>query len=163
MGSANASFLRIDSDLRQICVTGQVESVDAHSGLDTTVRFSYSSAGAVDKRNGSKVRGEFAAVLLTLDISGSEPYRQTITADCKLKASLLKRGSRDKVRVRCDLGENFSAFPGISVANLRSIDSAYAKEKRARARAKNGKLRISSVGVPSEAASPATCELSKPR
>ena len=151
-GGSNVSFLNVGPGPNQICVTGQVQEVDESASIPPTVTFTYSSDGSIDKANDKKVKGDFVSVLLTLDISGTNvtPYNQTIAAACKLKASLVKEGEQDKVNLNCDLGENFSAFTGLNSAQIVNIDNAYKSVKRAKAKSKSGKLKISTTGVPTE-------------
>ena len=146
-GGANTSFLEVDTGLGQVCVAGQVQGSDGA----VSVAFRYASLGSVAKATEKKVRGDFVSVSLTLDIAGgaSPAYGQTIAAECRLKASLLQAGSQDKVRLRCELGENYAAFPGLTSQQVTSIDNAFAEQPRARARSKTGRLKISHAGAPS--------------
>jgi glucose/arabinose dehydrogenase len=155
-GAANTSFLNLDTSLGQVCLAGQVQEIDELSTPPATVTFSYRSTGTITKATGTKIQADFVSVSLTLDISSG--YSQTITADCKLKASLRKAGERDSVKLRCELGEDFSAFPDLTAENITSIDNAYARVKKAKATSKNGRLKISHVGEPAEDVG-LTCDL----
>jgi hypothetical protein len=163
-GDANTSLLNVDTSLGQICLAGQVQETDETSSLPATVTFTYDSIGAITKDTDKKVLADFVTASLTLDISGTNvtPYNQLITLNCKLEASLLKEGSRDKVKLLCELGDNFAAFPGLTSQQITYIDNAYAKVKRAKANSKNGKLKISTVGVPAEGGVPITCDFPAP-
>ena len=154
---ANTSFLEVDTGLGQVCVAGHVQGSDG--AID--VAFRYESLGSIGKANEQKVRGDFVSVSLTLDITGgaAPTYGQTIPAECRLRASLQKAGSRGKVRLRCELGENYAAFAGLSSQQVTSIDNAFAEQPRARARSKTGRLKISHVGDPSGAGFAVTCAL----
>jgi hypothetical protein len=103
-------------------------------------------------------------VNLTLDITdGASPtYQQTIQAACSLKASLDKAGARAKVRLRCDLGEQYAAFPGLTPVHVAQIDAAFAGQQRARGNSKNGRLKVSHVGAPSPGGVPISCGLPPP-
>jgi hypothetical protein len=161
-GGANTSFLSVDTGSDQVCVAGQVQGTDRSA----SVAFSYESLGGISKATDKTVRGEFVSVSLTLDISGGvvppdPPYSETTTLDCRvIKASLLKEGSRDKVKLRCDLGQNYSAFPGLNSQFITNIDRAFAKQKRVKANSKNGRLSISHAGEPTDQEPPATCNVS---
>ena len=163
-GGANTSLLNVDTSLGQICLAGQVQETDEASSIPATVTFTYDSIGAITKDTDKKVLADFVTASLTLDISGTNvtPYNQLITLNCKLEASLLKEGSRDKVKLLCELGDNFAAFPGLTSQQITYIDNAYAKVKRAKANSKNGKLKISTVGVPAEGGVPITCDFPAP-
>jgi hypothetical protein len=156
-GSANTSFLSVDTGRSQVCVAGQVQGSDGAAN----VAFSYESLGSIGKATDKSVRGDFVSVSLTLDITGgtSPAYGQTIQAGCKLEASLQKAGSRDKVSLRCDFGDHYSAFPGLTSQQVTNIDNAFAHQKRAKATSKNGRLKVSHAGVPSSAGVPVTCAL----
>jgi hypothetical protein len=163
-GGANTSFMEVDTELDKVCVAGQVRRTDDLSSASATVTFAYSSTGDISKDTDKKVKADFGAVTLTLDISGEDvtPYHQEITPQCKLKATLLKRGSADKVTLRCDLGENFSAFSDLNPLNpqyLTNIANAYVHQKRVTANLKSGRLSISHVGVPADGEVPASCTL----
>jgi hypothetical protein len=147
-GAANTSLLNVDTSLGQVCLAGQVQEIDETSSVPTTVTFGYDSVGAITKDTDKKVLADFVAVSLTLDISGTTPYSETITANCKLKASLQKEGAQDKVNLRCDLLENYAAFPGLTSQQIINVDNAYAKVKKAKANSKKGKLKISHSGEP---------------
>ena len=165
-GGANTSFMEVDTELDKVCVAGQVRRTDDLSSASATVTFTYSSTGDISKDTDKKVKADFGTVTLTLDISGEEvtPYHQEITPQqCKLKATLLKGGSADKVTLRCDLGENFSAFSDLNPLNpqyLTNIANAYLHEKRVTASPKKGKLGISHIGEPTDQQPPATCNVS---
>jgi hypothetical protein len=154
-GGANTSFLNVDTSLNQICLAGQVQEADETSSLPATVTFTYDSLGSISKETDKTVRGDFVSVSLTLDISTG--YSQTITATCKLKASLQKAGVQDKVNLQCDLLENYAAFSGLTSQQITNVDQAFAKVKRVKANSKNGKLKISTVGEPTDAAVPGLC------
>ena len=156
-GSANTSFLNVDTGRGRMCVAGQVRGSDGAAN----VTFSYESLGSIDKATDERVRGVFVSVSLTLDVTGgaSPAYRQTVQAECKLKASLLKAGSQDKARLRCDLGDHYSAFAGLTPEQVTNIDNAFAHQKRAKATSKNGRLKVSHVGVPSSGGVPVSCVL----
>jgi hypothetical protein len=155
-GGANTSFLSVATGSDQVCVAGQVQGTDGSA----SVAFSYESLGGISKATDKKVRGEFVSVSLTLDISGGAPYSQTTTLDCRvIKASLLKEGSRDKVKLRCDLGQNYSAFSDLNSQYITNINNAFAHQKRVTANSKNGILKISHVGVPADGEVPVSCTL----
>jgi hypothetical protein len=159
-GGANTSFLNVDTSLNQICLAGQVQETDSVSSVPATVTFAYDSIGQITKETDSRVQADFASVNLTLDISGANvtPYNAVITLACRFKATLLKEGTRDKVKLLCELGENYAKFTGLSSQQIASIDNAYAKAKKAKASSKNGKLKISHVGDPAEDVG-LTCDL----
>ena len=156
-GTANTSFLNVDTSSGRMCVAGQVRGSDEAAN----VTFSYESLGSIDKATDERVRGVFVSVSLTLDVTGgaSPAYRQTVQAECKLKASLLKAGSQAKAGLRCDLGDHYSAFAGLTPEQVTNIDNAFAHQKRAKATSKNGRLKVSHVGVPSSGRVPVSCVL----
>jgi len=153
-GDANTSVMNVDTELGQVCLAGQVREVAEGSVFTPDVTFFYTSIGNITKATDQKVEAEFVSVSLTLDISDSNeayvPYNQKIVAECTLEARLQKVGIQDRVRLRCDLGENFSAFSGLTSEYIVAIDNAFAKGKRARAKSKNGKLTIKHVGEPTQ-------------
>ena len=160
IGDANTSFLSLDTDSGKVCVAGQVLGTDGA----TSVSFSYQSLGSIRKATEKTASGDFVSVNLTLDISSglippAPPYRQTTQLECWLiKASLLKEGARSKVRLGCELGENFSFFPNLTSEQITHIDNAFAHRKGARV-SKKSRLKISHVGVPTDGDGPVTCSL----
>jgi hypothetical protein len=153
----NTSFLNVDTGRSRVCVAGQVQGSDGAAN----VKLTYESLGSIGKATDQKVRGDFLSVSLTLDITGgtSQAYGQTIQAACKLKAGLQKAGSQNKVRLRCDLGDRYSDFPGLTSEQITNIDNAFAHQKGAKATSKNGRLNVSHVGVPRSAGLPISCAL----
>jgi hypothetical protein len=151
--------MNVDTSLGQVCLAGQVQEVDESSNPPATVTFTYSSIGDITKDSAKKVQADFVTVSLTLDISGPVPaYNETITANCQLKGTLRSAGERDKVKLLCELGEDFSTFPVLTSDQVTSIVNAYTRVKRAKATSKRGKLKIDNFGVPS-AGVPYTCPL----
>jgi hypothetical protein len=83
-----------------------------------------------------------------------EEYNQTIAAECRpLKASLKQpkgpqsgERAQGRVSLRCELGENFSAFPGLTDALVANIQDAFAKRRNVKADPKTGRLRIRTSG-----------------
>ena len=144
--------MNVDTGLGQVCLAGQAQEVDEASVFPPTITFSYQSIGTITKADDKDVKADYVSVLLTLDITGDNvtPVNQTITADCKLDASLRQAGLRDKVRLRCDLGKNFAAFEGLTSANISSIDRAYGNTKRVKANSKNGNFKVTEDGQPTE-------------
>jgi hypothetical protein len=153
----------VDTSLSQICVAGSVREIDATVTLNRSVTFTYSSNGTITKATDKKVNADdFASVDLTLlieelvstaDGGPVEEYNKTIAADCKLKAGLKQpkgpqSGERalDRVKLDCDLGENFSAFPDLNDQLIANIQDAFAKRKQVKADPKNGKLKIKTSG-----------------
>jgi len=158
----------IDTDSNDMCVAGAVEQFDRLAlPLNKRVTFSYVSNGSIGGGTPRKVRGEFVALFLTLEIipiNGAEPdYSATIPVDCKIiKGNLLKRGERGKVNLLCDLGENLSDFPGLTEDLVASVDNAFGERNRAKVNTKKGRLKITHDGRPSEDEPPVTCSLSTP-
>jgi hypothetical protein len=155
-GAANTSFLSVATGSDQVCVAGQVQGTDG----STSVVFSYESIGSISKATDKKVIGEFISVSLMLDITGgTAAYSQEIMLQCKLGASLRKEGSRDKVSLRCELGQNYSAFPNLNSALIVNINRAFAKQPKVKANSKRGRLKISHVGEPADGEVPVSCTL----
>jgi hypothetical protein len=146
-GSANVSFMNVDTGLGEICLAGATtETADAQV-YPPVVVFFYQALGDITQATDTEVKADFALVNLTLDISeGIEPYSQTIQLTCKLEASLRKEGERDKVKLRCDLGENYSAFPDLTSGQIAAINDAYKGVKHAKASSKKGKLKVTNDG-----------------
>jgi hypothetical protein len=166
-GALNTSFLNIDTDRDLICVAGQAQDSDRLAYFNRTVTFTYASRGNITKETTQKVTGQFPTeVLLTLEIQAineSEPeYEGEATVECKLKASLLKAGARDKVNLVCDLGENLSEFsPALTPEEIQNVANAYGPGKRVRVKTKKGKLKLPSAGVRvgDDAELPLSCDL----
>lgn len=166
-GSANTSFMNVDTGLGELCVAGQTAEVANGQSIAPTVTFTYQALGDITDADDKTVKADFLQVLLTLDITGPDPdnssgtitrFNQTILLECKLDASLRKEGDADKVKLRCELGENFSEFDGLTSGDIVAIDSAYKSAKRAKASSKNGKLKITHEGEPTEGVG-LTCDL----
>jgi hypothetical protein len=158
-GDANTSFMNVDTGIGQLCVAGQTSEVATGQSIPPTVTFTYEALGTITEADDEQVRADFLLVDLTLDITAPDPdtsgattnlFHQMISLQCDLNARLRKEGDKDKVRLRCDLGENFSAFTGLSSGNISAINDAYKNAKRAKANSKNGKLRITHDGVPTD-------------
>jgi hypothetical protein len=163
-GGANSSLLNVDTSLGQVCLAGQVQEFDrTATPYNRSVTWTYQSIGTITEATAKKVKAEFASVSLTLEIVNLVPgapvveYDHTLTTECKLKASLQKEGTRDKVSLRCDLGENFQEFPNLTPDLVDNV--ANASLKRVKVNAKKGKLKISTTGVPTDAELPISCGL----
>lgn len=148
-------------------MAGQVQEFDrTATPYNRSVTYTYRSIGTISQETDKKVRADSSSVSLTLEIINLVPgapieeYDQTITVACKLKASLLKAGSRDKVNLQCDLRENFAAFPGLTPELIENLSNAALA--RVKANPKKGKLRISTAGVPTEAGVPVSCDFPAP-
>lgn len=156
-GSANTSFVRVDIDAAPMCVAGQVQG----SSGNNQVTIAYESQGRAVSRLGDKIRGgNFGPVDVTLTISGPPAlYQQTITSDCQLRAAVLKVGPRGRVKLRCDFGPDFSAFPGLSVDQAQLIQDAFERQPGVGANARRGRLSVSHAGQPA-GQTPVSCSLS---
>jgi hypothetical protein len=88
---------------------------------------------------------------LTIEEAGSTVFSQTITSACKLKGRLRKSGDSQKVRLRCDVGEDLSAF-GLSDAASRAlrdnVTNAFPKQKHIKVDTSKGKVRFTHNGAP---------------
>jgi hypothetical protein len=130
------------------------------------VSFEYRSHGSIDKATSKTVKAGFEPVELTLLVeeSGATIFSETITSACKMKGRLRKGGDSQKVRVKCDVGENLSAF-GLSDAaggELReNVEGAFPKQKHVRVDVGKGKLRFTHNGEPAPSGVPVSlgCDL----
>jgi hypothetical protein len=161
---ANTSLLNVDTSLGQVCLAGQVQEFDrTATPYNRSVTYTYQSIGTITKATDKKVLAEFASVSLRLEIVELAPgapvveYDHTLTTECKLKASLQKEGARDRVNLRCDLGGNFTEFPGLTPDLVQNL--ANAALKRVKVNTEKGKLKISTTGVPTDAELPISCGL----
>ena len=170
-GNANTSLLNVDESIDQVCVAGQLQEFDrTATPFNRSVTYTYQSIAPIVQENDKKVRADATSVSLRLEIVNLDPslttpeaaleYDQTITADCKLKASLLKAGAKDKVSLQCDLGESFSAFPGLTSELLENIQKAALKNVKVNT--KKGRLKVSNSGVFTQAGVPVTCDFPAP-
>jgi hypothetical protein len=169
-GDANTSVLNVDRSLGQMCVAGQVRLFDRTAvPFNRSVTLTYRSIATISQTAVETVKADSVSVNLTLEIFNLIPevsggpvqeYNQTITAECKLKARLKKNGLRDKVRVRCDLGRNLSAFPGLTPTLIENV--ADASLKRVEIHMKRGRLNLWTHGVPTEAGLPISCDFPAP-
>lgn len=93
---------------------------------DVRVVFAYETIGDILYASASKVRARSVSVSLTLSISGGDvpAYEATIELPCLVKSELRRRGTRDRVQLRCALGEQYAAFPGLDSEQVASIDAA---------------------------------------
>jgi hypothetical protein len=159
---ANTSFLNVDTSRGQVCLAGQVFAVDQIANRSVT--YTYNTVGTISKATDKTVRADSNSVSLTLDITElTNPipeYSETITAECKVKASLQKEGTKDKVSLRCDVGENLSDFTGLTPELIENV--ANARLKRVKVNTKKGKLKIATVGVPANAGVPVSCDFPPP-
>jgi hypothetical protein len=169
-GDTNSSFLGIDTPQGLICVAGQVVDFDRLAlPFNRSVTFSYESNGTITKETDKTVRGEFpTTVLVSLVIVNERSeaeggplteYDGQVTADCVLEARLVKSGERDKVKLRCDLGEDLAGFsPPLTSSLIENVDNAYGHGRRARVDTKKGKLKIPHIGDPADSV-PIACSL----
>jgi hypothetical protein len=145
-GSANTSFLSVEADATPMCVAGQVQG----SSGNNQVTISYEAQGSVAKMTAKKVRGDdFGTVNVTLVITGPPAlYEETISSPCELRAVATQRRTRSRVRLRCDFGPNYVAFPGLSPAHVTAIDDAFAGEPGVNAHSRSGRLTVIHTGKP---------------
>jgi len=149
--------LNVDTELGRVCTAGWVRADDG----DVRVVFSYEAIGDIRYATRTKLKARSVSGSLTLEISGGtiSPYEQTIEPNCTVKSKLRGRGARDRVRIVCELGEQFAAFPGLDPQQIASIDAAFTNQQRAWAKSKNGLLRVNHYGVPVDGAGFPSCEL----
>jgi hypothetical protein len=167
---ANTSVLNVDRSLGQMCVAGQVQEFDrTATPFNRSVTLTYRSIATIRKATDNTVKADSVSVSLTLEIMNLVPavsggpfleYDQTITAECKLKARLQKKGSRDRVRLRCDLGRNLSDFPDLTPELIQNV--ANASLKRVKIHMERGRLNLWTHGVPTDAGVPVSCEFPTP-
>jgi hypothetical protein len=169
-GDANTSFLSIDTPEGLMCVAGQVVDFDRLAlPFNRSVTLSYESNGTVSKETDKTVVGEFpTTVLVSLVIVNQvseadggplTEYDGQATADCVLEARLSKAGERDKVKLRCDLGEDLTGFsPPLTSSLIENVHNAYGRGKRARLDTESGKLKILHHGDPADSV-PIDCSL----
>jgi hypothetical protein len=156
-GAESTSYLEVDTALGKICVAGEVRGTSG--GTEVTV--SYRAAGVVGKASDTKLAALLDRVEIELGISGGgvAPVALSVEPPCELKVRLAQAGSRDKLRLRCELGAGFSMFPGLSAAQIASIDATFAAQSGAKARSKTGRLRVSHSGVTADGAISVSCEI----
>jgi hypothetical protein len=152
----NQSFMDIDTTSGQFCLVGLAQQTDASELPNREVFFQYRSDGAIQKENQKRVTGTFATVDLTLTIEedGSPVFGPvTVTSGCRLKGKLQKAGERGKARLKCDVGEDLSAFGLNQPENrefLDNVEDAFPKagQKHIKINTSKGKLRITHNGAP---------------
>jgi hypothetical protein len=147
----NQSFLNVDTASGQFCLAGLAQGTDTDPLPNRLVVFQYDSLGTIKKENAKRVTATFVTVNLRLTITenGSTPYDESILSVCKLKGKLQKAGDQAKARLKCDVGENFSAFPDVADF-LDTINDAFPKagQKHIKVNTAKGKLRITHNGRP---------------
>jgi hypothetical protein len=145
----NQSLANIDTGAGQFCLAGLVRGTDATLFPLRDVSFAYRSQGTIQKANPKKVTGEFGSVDLTLTIEDSTGtlFEQTLTSVCEVRGKVLKAGERSKVRVKCELGELFSAF-GLNEEQRGNVSNAFPKgdRKHVRVDVEKGKARFVQTG-----------------
>jgi hypothetical protein len=156
--------MNVDTSLGQVCLAGQIQAFDrTATPYNRSVTYTYHSIGTITQATDRKVVADFASVSLTLEIVNLVPgapvveYDYTLTTECKLKASLQKEGARDRVSLRCDLGGDFTDFPGLTPDLVENV--ANAALNRVKVNTEKGKLKISTTGVPTDAELPISCGL----
>jgi hypothetical protein len=168
LDEGNQTLSNIDTASGRFCLAGLVEGTDASPLPNRQVSFEYRSNGSIEKANAKRVTADFAQVDLTLTIEegGSPVFTQTITTGCKLKGRLRKAGDSQKVRLRCDAGEDLAAFglaDGASSALRDSIANAFPKagRKHIKVDVTKGRLRFTHNGEPAPSNVPVTlgCDL----
>jgi hypothetical protein len=145
----NQSLANIDTNANQFCLAGLVRGTDATLFPQRDVSFAYRSQGTIGKASAKRVTGEFGSVDLTLTIEDSSGtlFEQTVSSACELTGKVLKAGEKSKVRVKCELGELFSAF-GLSEALRGNVSNAFPKgdRKHVRIDVEKGKARFVQTG-----------------
>ena len=156
-GGASTSYLEVDTALGKLCVAGEVRGTSG----GTEVTISYRSAGAVDKASDTKLTALLDRVEIELRISGGgvAPYGFDVEPPCTLKVRLAQAGSRDRLRLRCEIGDGFSMFADLDAAQVASIDAAFAARSGAKAKSKTGRLKVSHSGVTADGAVSVSCEI----
>jgi hypothetical protein len=163
----NQTFANVDTGAGRFCLAGLVQGVDAGGALPSRrISFEYRSNGAIRKASSKTVGAAFDEVELTLTIleNGVSVFSQTITPECKLTGRLRKAGESQKSRLRCDVGEFFSAF-GLgdpASSGLRdSIERAFPKRSHVKLDVSKGKLRFTHTGTPAPSSVPVSlsCDL----
>jgi hypothetical protein len=152
--------MNVDTAGNTFCLFGQVIGIDPTTTFNRQVTFTYSSVGSIKKATAKTVTGEFVAVDLTITIDElTNPptleFTDTVTTGCKLKGRLKKEGDAAKVTLRCDIGEDLSAFTGLAAetpedqqAFLENVVDAFPKRKNLKVSVKKGKLSFNHRGEP---------------
>jgi hypothetical protein len=85
---------------------------------------------------------------LVIEENGSPIYDETVSSACSLKAKLQKAGDKAKIRLKCDVGEDLSAFPDPVGDFIDSIENAFPKQgaKHIKVDTSKGKVRITHNG-----------------
>jgi hypothetical protein len=169
----NETLLNVDTASNQFCLAGRVVGIDPTTTFNRRVTFTYSSLGDIKKATEKSVKGTFVDVVLTLSIEElSDPvnpeFSDTITTGCKLKGALQKEGDAAKVTLKCDVGENLSAFDGLEPLDaatqedlIENVADAFPKRKNLKVNVKKGKIRFTHRGetAPPGLNIPLTCDL----
>jgi hypothetical protein len=164
----NQSLANIDTSANQFCLAGLVRGTDAGPLPSRDVTFEYRSQGTIKKASANQVTGEFGSVDLTLtieDLTGTL-FEQTLTSACQVRGRVFKTGAKSKVRVKCELGEFFSAF-GLSAEFRNNVSAAFPKEERGkhiRLNIEKGKARFFQTGEepPETVEVDVSCDLPQP-
>jgi hypothetical protein len=152
----NQAFMGVDTSSGEVCVTGLVQGVDTQPLPNRRVFFQYQAFGDIKSENEKRVTTmDLVPVSLRLVVeqSGVPIYDQTISSGCTLKAKLQSAGDKAKLRLKCDVGEDLSAFPGDVDDFLDNIENAFPKQgaKHIKVDTSKGKVRVTHNGeeVPS--------------
>jgi len=164
----NQSLADIDTSTGQFCLAGLVRGTDTGPLPSREVSFEYRSQGTIKKASANRVTGDFGNVDLTLtieDLTGTL-FQQTLTSACQLTGKVLKAGEKSKVRVKCELGEFFSAF-GLSAELRNNVSAAFPKDERGkhiRLNIEKGKARFFQTGeeAPETVEVEVSCDLPTP-
>jgi hypothetical protein len=162
----NQSLANIDSSAGQFCLAGLVRGTDP--GPNREVRFEYRSQGTIKQATAKRATGDFDTVDLTLtieDSSGTLFGPTTLSSACSLRGKVLKTGEKSRVRVKCDLGEFFSAF-GLSDEFRDNVRAAFprADNKHVRLNIPKGKALFIQTGeeAPETVEVEVSCDLPTP-
>jgi hypothetical protein len=136
----------------QVCLAGLVRRVDPGPLAHPIVTLAYRSVGGIKRVNAKRLIGDFVDVDLTLTIeeNGTDLFPPTtITSACELRGRLLRSGERDKVVLRCEAGENLSAFGSLD-GLLENVEGAFPRRgaKHIRINTETGRIRIVHNGQP---------------
>jgi hypothetical protein len=187
------TFFNVDTAAGDICLAGQVVGIDPTTTPNRRVTFTYGGQGTITKSSTKVVKGDFPNSSLRLEIEEINPdqancgeangvptdddgdgvvetgeqncdFDQTITTGCKLKGGLKKSGEKAKASLKCDVGENFSAFGLETEENqdlLENVTDAYPKRGGMNANTKKGKIRFKTNGEPAPegVTVPLSCDL----
>lgn len=153
-GNNNCSTIIFDGEFFE--VSGQVTGVSSNNDT-VTVTYDQDFVDSVKAKSENGSIGQKSTGQVTLDIavplgSPTNPFNGTVNPlKCSIKGAVRKAGSEGRVKVSCELGENFSEFSVAPDAGQQTaFEEAFPKARKdVKVNGKKNKLTINQKGVTS--------------